>query len=241
MTTVLLVHGIRTSATMWRRQVGALEAAGVQALAPDLPGHGTRREEEFTVAGAVATLTAAAQVPGPLVVAGLSLGGYLAIHWAATAERPPDGVVAASCSTVPRGPGLTGYRALARLVARLPDRGAGLGDAMARRFLPPEAVTDVGAGGIALEVMDAALAGVAGLDPLAELAAITAPVWIVNGRLDHFRLHERRYLRACRDGRLVHVPGATHLVALTDPVPFTRVLLEAAAVADARAGSEATR
>ena len=235
MTTVLLVHGIRTSSTMWRRQVAALEAAGVRAVAPDLPGHGTRRGETFSVTGAMGTLDDAARgTSGPLVVAGLSLGGYLAVHWAATGTRRPDAVVAASCSTVPRGPGLAGYRALAALVARLPDHGAGLGDALARLFLPPEAVTDVGAGGMALDVMDAALAGAGGLDPLAELARVEAPVWLVNGRLDHFRLHERRFLRACRDGRLVHVPGATHLVALTDPVPFNRVLLEAAAAAEGR-------
>ena len=49
----------------------------------------------------------------------------------------------------------------------------------------------------------------------------------MNGRYDHFRGEERRFLRACRDGRLVVVPGATHLVSLTAPVGFTRAVLDA--------------
>ena len=42
---VVLVHGLRTSATMWRRQVAALERRGIDAVAVDLPGHGTRMHE----------------------------------------------------------------------------------------------------------------------------------------------------------------------------------------------------
>ncbi|MFH5822094.1 alpha/beta fold hydrolase [Georgenia sp. AZ-5] len=225
--TVLLVHGIRTSATMWRRQVEALGAAGVPAVAPDLPGHGTRGGERFTVAGAVAAVEeAAARVEGPLVVAGLSLGGYLAVHWAALTAHRVDAVVAASCSTQPRGVPLWVYRRLAGLIGRLPDAGAGLNDRLARRFLPPDALTDVIAGGMTVSVMENVLAGMADIDTLADLRAIDAPVWLVNGRWDHFRAEERRFLRACADGRLVVVPRATHLVSLVQPVAFNRILLD---------------
>jgi pimeloyl-ACP methyl ester carboxylesterase len=70
--------------------------------------------------------------------------------------------------------------------------------------------------------------------PVADLARIQAPVWLVNGAFDHFRGEERRFLAACRDGRLVVVPRATHLVSLVQPARFTRVLLEAVDEVDAR-------
>lgn len=237
--TVLLVHGVRTSRSMWRAQLVALEAAGVPALALDMPGHGARHAEAFTVDGAVATIeTAARAVDGPLVVVGLSMGGYLVLHWAARTTRPLAAVVAASCSTRPRGPGLDAYRRAAAAIARMPDGGAGLGDALAGRFLPPDGRADVAAGGMALGVMEPVLAGLAGVDTLADVAAVDAPIWLVNGRWDHFRGEERRFLRACRDGRLVIVPGATHLVSLVRPVAFNRVLLE---VVEEVSGSSAPR
>src|SRR5699024_7802679 len=76
-TGVILVHGIRASRTMWRSQLAALEEAGVPALAPDLPGHGARADEEFTVEAALAAIEDAAEsLGGEVVVVGLSLGGY---------------------------------------------------------------------------------------------------------------------------------------------------------------------
>ncbi|GAA4417826.1 alpha/beta hydrolase [Georgenia halophila] len=226
---VVLVHGIRSSATMWGRQQAALEAAGVPAVAPDLPGHGTRRHEDFTIDGALATIEDAAATAGrdgPVVVAGLSMGSYLALHWTARTTRTPAAVLAASCCTQPQGAGLSAYRALAGLIGRLPDGGAGLNAFMARKFVPEAGRADLEAGGMAISVMADALAGMTGVDTLADLTRIDAPVWLVNGRWDHFRGNERRFLAATRHGRLVIVPGATHLVSLTHPVAFNRVLLE---------------
>ncbi|MGO8609813.1 alpha/beta fold hydrolase, partial [Rhizobium johnstonii] len=53
---VVMVHGIRTSATMWRAQVAHLDARGIASTAIDLPGHGSRRDEEFTLDEAFATI-----------------------------------------------------------------------------------------------------------------------------------------------------------------------------------------
>jgi len=68
---------------------------------------------------------------------------------------------------------------------------------------------------------------VGALRPTADLRDVECPVWFVNGRYDHFRGEERRFLAAARDGRLVVVPGATHLVSLVRPERFVRVVLEA--------------
>src|SRR5690606_27618414 len=114
---VVLVHATRASRTMWLRQPAGLAQARVTAVPPDLPGRGRRAGEPFTLDGAVAAVEeAAASLAGDVVVAGLSLGGYLALHWAARTERPVAAVVAAGCTTRPRGPGLAAYRRLAALI-----------------------------------------------------------------------------------------------------------------------------
>ena len=74
--------------------------------------------------------------PTPVLLVGLSLGGYLAIEFAARRPGRIDGLLAASCGTRPRGAGLAGYRRLAAVIGRLPDQGRALNDAMVRLFLP---------------------------------------------------------------------------------------------------------
>jgi pimeloyl-ACP methyl ester carboxylesterase len=225
---VVLVHGLRTSRTMWRAQVEALRAYGVRALAVDLPGHGARRGERFTLDGAVdAVADGVDAVGGRALVVGLSLGGYVGIAHAARRPEQVAGLVAAACSTRPLVALVDGWALLARGIARLPDAGAGLNQGMVDRVLPPSAAADVAAGGFALDVMDDVLRAMRAATPVEDLARVEAPVWLVNGRYDHFRGEERRFLRACRDGRLVVVPGATHLVSLTAPVGFTRAVLGA--------------
>lgn len=232
---IVLVHGIRTSASMWRFQAEALRSDGYDVRTVDLPGHGARMGEPFTVDGAVEAIDdVIAAFDGPVLLVGLSLGGYYAIEYASRNPEKIAGLVAAGCSTVPHGPPLEVYRGLARGIRRLPDRGMWLHTAFVHRLLPPQGAIDVLAGGVALDVMDAGLRATGTLNPLAGLSAYDGPVWLVNGQLDHFRVDERRFLAACRDGRLVIVPGATHLASLVKPVPFTDAIRRAAAELSAR-------
>ena len=229
---VLLVHGIRTSATMWRFQVEALTRAGIRVEAVDLPGHGTHLGEPFTLEGARATIDdAVTRLGGRVLLVGLCLGGYLAVDYAARHPDQVAGLVAAACSTSPQVRLRAAWAELSRWIERTPGSGAGLNAAVVRASLTPQAAVDVGAGGFALTVMAQALGEVAELDPAADLARLRCPVWVVNGRLDHFRSQEGRMLAAARSsGQQVHhvvVPRAKHLVSLDAPVAFTRVVLEA--------------
>lgn len=226
---IVLVHGIRTSRTMWRAQVEQLQAAGFEVTAIDLPGHGDRLSETFSIDAADAAIEEAVLAfDRPVLLVGLSLGGYLAIDYAAKHPERVAGLMAASCLTLPRGVGLWGYRALARLIHRLPDRGRWLNDTMARLFLPPAGVTDMAAGGVALDVMDTALGAVGRLDPIASLERYPGPVWFVTGSLDHFRLNQKAFAAAKPQASVVVIRGATHLVSLVKPDEFTGAVTDAA-------------
>ena len=232
---VVLVHGLRTSSSLWRGQRIELEKRGYEVHTPDLPGHGARMHERFTVGEAVRTIeNAVRDATGTPFLVGFSLGGYLSLHYAGLADRPVRGILAASCGTQPNRLVLDAWRAAAAVIHRFPDRGLALNNAAVRTFVrTPELAHDVIAGGVALEVMDDALRELRVLDVRRSLASIGQPVWLVNGTLDHFRLQERSYLRAARNGRLVHIPGATHMVSVTRPDAFNRVLLEALEHGDA--------
>jgi pimeloyl-ACP methyl ester carboxylesterase len=237
----VLLHGARVSRTMWRAQLEPLRRAGRPAVAVDLPGHGRRLGERFSVGASLAVVDeAVAGLGGRAVVVGLSLGGYTAMHWAAQRPDAAAGVVAAGCSSLPDQPATRAWLLLARGFARLPDRGAWFNQRLVDAALPPEAADALAEGGYALEVMVDLLTAMQRVDPLADLARIRCPVWLVNGQWDHFRLQERRLLAAAPDARLVVVRGATHLVSLVRPVAFTRVLLEALAEVDARATQAAS-
>lgn len=238
---VVLVHGLRASRTMWRQQVTALRRDGHETLAIDLPGHGERLDEPFTWDGALdAVRDGVEAVGGRALVVGLSLGGYVAIGHAARHPEQVVGLVAAACCSVPRTAVLRAWGAAADgFFARLPDRGAAINQALVDRTLPRQSAIDVGAGGFALDVVGDAMRAMRHATPVADLARVAAPVWLVNGRYDHFRADERRFLAACRDGRLVVLPGATHLVSLVQPVRFTRVLLEVLDELAGRTGADA--
>ncbi|WP_375384228.1 alpha/beta fold hydrolase [uncultured Microbacterium sp.] len=225
---VVLVHGIRTSATMWRAQVQHLTERGNPATAVDLPGHGTRMAEEFTLAGAFATIDGAVRAAaerGPVLLVGHSMGGLVSIAYTGQEDPPPiAGFIAASCTAIPRGASLATYRLLARSVDALPGRGMWLADRMLDRTLPPETREDFGAGGYAFDTQDVALRSLSVLDLLAALQRIDVPLWFINGQYDQLRVNERLFTRLAPDAELIIVPRTTHLVTAMRPRVFNALL-----------------
>lgn len=206
----MLVHGTRTSSAIWDPQVEALRARGHHTVAVDLPGHGMRRGERFTLDGALRAIDdAVASCPTPPLLVGLSLGGYTCLAYAAHHEDQLAGVVLAGCSTELRGKPLGLYRRLAHHVTRA-----------------------LGVGGDSWHVVTEMLTAIEGYSSLSDLRGLRMPVWLVNGARDPLRLDEWRFVRARTGTHLTVVPGAGHDVNSHAPAAFNRALF--AAIAELR-------
>ncbi|PKI93123.1 alpha/beta hydrolase [Actinomycetales bacterium SN12] len=236
---VVLVHGIRTSATMWRSQVAWLAENGIPSTAVDLPAHGTRMDEDFTLHEALHTIDAAvraAAADGPVLLVGHSMGGLLSLAYAGGEQTPAvAGVVAVSCTALPRGTALRAYRVLAGAMNSLPGRGQWLTDRVLAATLPLDTRGDFAAGGYAFDAQDAALSSLAALDLEAALARIRVPLWFVNGQFDQLRVNEALFQRLAPHAELIVVPRASHLVTAMRPSVFNAVLRLALATLDAEA------
>ncbi|WP_029265000.1 MULTISPECIES: alpha/beta fold hydrolase [unclassified Microbacterium] len=225
---IVFVHGIRTSATMWRSQAAYLEERGYAFTAVDLPGHGTRMPEDFTLHEALHTIDEAVRTAaekGPVLLVGHSMGGLLCLAYVGGAEQPPvAGLIAASCTSIPHGAGLAAYRLFTRAVDALPDRGMWLTGRILEATVPVETRSDFAAGGYALDTQDAALRSLAALDIAAAIPRITIPLWFVNGQYDQLRLNESLFRRLAPHAELIIVPRTTHLVTAMRPPIFNAVL-----------------
>ncbi|MGN7950383.1 alpha/beta fold hydrolase [Microbacterium sp. 22215] len=234
---IVFVHGIRTSATMWRSQLAFLEEQGIAATAVDLPGHGTRMAEDFTLHEALHTIDAAvrdAATRGPVLLVGHSMGGLLSLAYVGGAQTPPvAGLIAASCTSLPRGAGLAAYRAIARAVDRLPDRGMWLTERILEATIPADTRSDFAAGGYALDTQDTALRNLSALDLATAVARIRVPLWFVNGQWDQLRVNETLFQRLAPHAELIVVPRTTHLVTAMRPQVFNAVIRLAVATIDA--------
>jgi len=224
---------------MWRAQLAWLARNGIPATAVDLPGHGARMDEDFTLHEALHTVDSAvrsAAADAPVLLVGHSMGGLLSLAYAGGAQTPPvAAVVAASCTALPRGAALRAYRLLAGAMDALPGRGQRITDRVLAATLPSETRDDFGAGGYAYDAQDAALASLAALDLSTAVPRIRVPLWFVNGQFDQLRVNESLFRRLAPHSELIVVPRATHLVTAMRPDVFNAVLRLAVAVTDAAA------
>lgn len=83
---VLLLHGLGADGSSWGYQIPALCEAGLRPIAPDLPGFGKTipGQGRWTIAKAAADTARLIYglVGGPMIVAGISLGGVVALQMA---------------------------------------------------------------------------------------------------------------------------------------------------------------
>jgi pimeloyl-ACP methyl ester carboxylesterase len=231
-TRVVLVHGSRLASSQWLPQVPLMEPE-VDVVRVDLPGHGTRAGQRFTLDACVEVVQEAVTAsPAPTVLVGHSLGGYVAMAHAARHASSLAGLVLAGCTAVPVGPGAAVYRGVAALTDRIgPERMTRFNDRLLRRVYPAGMIEPVIAGGYYFDPTADAWREVMTHCRPAMLHDVRCPVLFLNGRFDQFRLGVRTFVRACPHAEVRVVPGAAHVVNLDQPEAFARAVLDFAAAA----------
>ncbi|MFF9864485.1 alpha/beta fold hydrolase [Streptomyces sp. NPDC013953] len=221
---IVFVHGTRFSAGQWSPQLTALRG-DFPVAAVDLPGHGARSEEPWSLAAATEIIAAAVDSldRGPALVVGHSLGGYAALEFARCRPELLRGLVLAGASASTRGGWAAPYRWIAGLVPRVPaDRLARWNDRMLRRLYPPEVVEETIRSGYAFHTLPAAWGEVLGRFDANAMRHVAAPVLILNGEKDTvFRSGEADFARAHPHARIELIPHARHLANFDAPDAFT--------------------
>ena len=249
---MVLVHGTRTSYSQWDLQLPFLRAAGHPVTTPDLPGHGSRREEQFALESATETITTAVrrahESTGQSVhLVGSSLGGMLAIHAAAQlAGEGGEGAVLGSLTACGAAlqPGARGarlYGALFLAAELVPGMATGTGGLFPRVLGPVGARAYLRGGRAEVAVVAPAFAAVASVDLRADLRSIPVPVTFLHGRREQLRLHERSFAAAAPRGRVELLPYGDHMVNLKAPGRFSVDLLRVLARAQREQGDAARR
>ncbi|MEW5725085.1 MAG: alpha/beta hydrolase [Thermodesulfobacteriota bacterium] len=226
---LLLVHGSGGSHLTWRGQLNALDRR-VNVAAVDLPGHGRSDGppagglEEY--AAWLARTVEVLGLPTPPVVAGLSLGGAVALE--AVLIRPElfSGLILVSTAARPRV-----EDGLVQSLKK--DYPAGLARLARLLFSPDNAEQFAGQ---SLEILRAAprelvladLSAGRGFDRSRRLEEIEQPTLIIHGEKDQLvGPEEARFLAEGIPGaRLVVIEGAGHLIHVEKFREFNRTVLD---------------
>jgi pimeloyl-ACP methyl ester carboxylesterase len=235
---VVLLHGAVANRKAWLPLARAISPA-YELWCPDLPGHGARRGEPFSFRRAlddVERLVAAA-TGRRTIVAGDSLGGYLALALAANAPYGLAGVVAGGCTWSMSGLGGALARAtdgppalLARALGA--KRMEAVFGALVSRATDRATAREIVAAGLRPEARGESLRELAGMNLSRIVARATVPIVFANGRYDWpTRAGERELLRVARTAGLVVSPRCGHGIGMFDPPAFARAIDAAARAA----------
>lgn len=232
---VVLVHGTRTSASQWDRQLPSLRAAGHASHPIDLPGHGTRRAEPFELDAAIEAISAAVRQMAARRVhlVGSSLGGMLAIHAAARGLEHLGSLTVCGGAVQPGRVSARLYGTMIELADHLPGVSADGSGSLFTWILGPEGALAYLRGGRAdASVVRPTMEAVASFDLLGDLRRIRVPVTFLHGRYDQLRVQEREFTAAAPRGRLEVLPYGSHMVNLNRPHRFNADLLRVLARAE---------
>lgn len=211
-TPLLLLHTWGGDATTWAPALGHLGAGGRHVTALDLPGHGARAAEPFTVDGAVdAALSAyGTGAAGPVDVVGAGLGALVAL---ALTERHQDRVRSLTLVGFPPADGAEAARRPADTRAALERDGTAV---FARNYVDSTLLSadpdhrDLlrrAMAGTRPEVLLDSLRATLGWRAHTSATALAPPCRVLRGARDH-RVAARRGRRARRTARRHRRRGA---------------------------------
>ncbi len=229
---LVLLHPFPFDRSYWRPQLADL-ADLVPLIAVDLPGFGSSPplpgEPSLDAwADAVEATLAARLGERPAVVAGLSMGGYVALRLAARHPARIEALVLADTRASADTPeGRSGRDAA---IAAVRERGvAPLVEELLPRLLAPDADPEAVAAARSIasrQRPDAVAAALAAMrdrpDSTRVLERLEAPLLVIVGERDALTPPEAaaEMAAAARDSWLVKIPGAGHLSSLEAPEAF---------------------
>jgi len=235
---IVFLHGTRLTGSFWAAQQAALGAEFL-TIAPDLPAHGARADQPFTLDGAADAVAAAIRTLAPdgrAIVVGLSLGGYVAMTLAAREPDLVSGLVVSGASAEPVGLLKLPFGLFATILDGVADeRLDRLNVKFFRSRYPPAIAEPIVAGGFWSHGGAEAVRSLVGQRFIPRLASYPGPSLIVNGEFDVvFRPGARAFAAAAHDARRVRLGGASHLANLDRPTAFSEAVRRfARSVADA--------
>lgn len=216
---LILLHGTRMNGGQWAGYAEAL-ADLVAVQTPDLPGHGRRAGEAFSLAQVVRDVEGWVAAAGerPVILAGHSLGGYAAMCYA---ERHPGrlaGLVLMGSAAEPVWLGTWFYRWLGKYWGSLGPAGmARLERWYFARVIHPRIWSAIQARGGDFRQILPAWEDVIQHCRARQLQAVQCPVLVLGGALDQLNLHARRFARAAPHGQRLSRAWRNHLWPMTHP------------------------
>jgi len=219
---IVFLHGASANLAMWNPQVERLSDT-FRCVAIDLPGHGARKFERFTLESGIEATRAAIEEHsgGQATVAGLSLGAYVGIATAAAHPELVSGLVASGAGVEFQGMTARVNRVQGRL---LPAFGPLLGRAATKaltRITTKETAQAIGARGHSFSGAGQALRDLAGRDFHSQLIQYSGPVLMLMGERDKPNLKELpRMIDGVADVAVQVLEDSGHSCALSQPDRF---------------------
>jgi 3-oxoadipate enol-lactonase len=238
---VVLIHGFPLDRTMWSSQLTTL-GSRYRVIAPDLRGHGETPAPEGIypideMADDVVELLDALKITEPIVLGGLSMGGYVALSIAVRYPKRIRGLILMNTRAGADTPETARVREdLAREVEASGSAEPVVGTMLpklfgaATRANRAEVIARVGERmkGASARGVAGALRGMASRpDRTADLARIGVPALVLAGADDQLIPidESRRMAEALPNAQLAVVPDAGHLAPLENPEASNEALL----------------
>lgn len=227
---VILLHGSTVTRFSWFPQKASLQDR-YRLILPDLPGHGTLASTPFQLDSAVEITRELIQREagryGRVVLAGLSLGGYVAIMAAKRFPKKIAGLVISGASMNFTGPVGWWTKLVGSLMLRMDEQKMRVqAEKSMRNKWPKEFSEPIIAAGVFPRGAFQAFRVMPGIDFRAMLSEINAPVLILNGELDKSnRKGEASFAKAAPNARVAVIPGAGHACSIEQPEKFNAELL----------------
>jgi pimeloyl-ACP methyl ester carboxylesterase len=235
--TVLLVHGFPLDARMWEAQLQPLADAGHRVVAPDLRGFGQSRSDlPFTIESLADELHAFATSirAVPCVLAGLSMGGYVAL--AVAKKYPRDLRALILADTKAEADTVEGKQGRQKMIDLARKEGS---KAVADQMMPKMLAKDSAARPQLVaslraimepcppKTIEHALAAMRDRpDRSGELGSITVPTLVIVGDADAITPPDvaKSMADRIRGAQLVTIRGAGHMSPMEQPEQVNRAL-----------------